>query len=388
MKSGVLAVLLGVTLLAPALSSAEGVFGDVRADHPYREAIEDLWSRGIARGFPQPGSYPAFWPDQAITRAEFLSMVIRSLYPQTEIDGCAGDLALLRRQGLGPVFPDVPGDSWFAPFVCTAWMERLIGGYADGSFRPHTRLSFAEAAKILTLGFDLVHVALPDIQTAQEKWYDPYVRALTDAEAVPMTIRYFDHTLTRAESAEMLDRLVLFNEELGINPARVNVSYEEVRYPVDWTEFIDYPHDYAVAYPSIWSEPKLSPRYRFENRMPYLPSLWKVYFGPMRTCSGFSTCIERDFSVDGYDPDLEDQASAELAEAPGVTVLSDETRGSVRTIVFDEELRNCPQILRSALVLAPKRFLRISQNCGSDLDDPREAFLHILGRFRLLPERS
>jgi hypothetical protein len=44
-------------------------------------------------------------------------------------------------------------------------------------------------------------------QDTGEFWYRPYVQSLSDLHAIPVSIKYFNQTLTRGEMAEIVYRL-------------------------------------------------------------------------------------------------------------------------------------------------------------------------------------
>ena len=61
-------------------------------------------------------------------------------------------------------------------------------------------INFVEAAKIITIAFDLTLIEA-DI------WYEPYVEALENKGAVPESIQAFDQFITRGEMSEIIYRL-------------------------------------------------------------------------------------------------------------------------------------------------------------------------------------
>lgn len=99
------------------VASSERDFADV-ADHWARPDILLLANKGIVQGV-QDG---LFAPDRRITRAEFASLLVRSL-GMAEADGTGG-------------FRDVRPDDWFAGAVAAAAKAGLVNGTEDGSFRP------------------------------------------------------------------------------------------------------------------------------------------------------------------------------------------------------------------------------------------------------------
>jgi hypothetical protein len=68
----------------------------------------------------------------------------------------------------GMTFEDVPADHWAAGFISRLACDRVVSGYADGTFRPQNPTTRAQLAKMLTLaeGWDLATPAtatFPDV---------------------------------------------------------------------------------------------------------------------------------------------------------------------------------------------------------------------------------
>lgn len=99
--------------------------------HPAQAEIEALAARGIING----KGNGLFDPDTDMTRAEFCTIVVRSL-------------------GLTPkavrAFSDVPAAAWYAPFVGTAYSYGIVQGVGDGKFNPLGTISRQEAAVMVT----------------------------------------------------------------------------------------------------------------------------------------------------------------------------------------------------------------------------------------------
>ena len=72
-----------------------------------------------------------------VTRAEFITMAVKTS-PGGEQVG---------QSAVSP-FPDVPRDHWAAGYVEAGVSAGLISGYADGTFRPNSRITLAEGATI------------------------------------------------------------------------------------------------------------------------------------------------------------------------------------------------------------------------------------------------
>jgi hypothetical protein len=113
-----------------AVISYNRTFSDVQG-HWAQEAVTDLASRIIVDGKSANG----FEPDQSVTRAEFIAMVMRSLG--------------LAPQSTTIPYADVTASDWFGPIVAEASNYGLISGYEDLTFRPNLPISRAEATAIL-----------------------------------------------------------------------------------------------------------------------------------------------------------------------------------------------------------------------------------------------
>jgi len=369
-------VVLGFT---PSIAGAM-FFADVPDTHPYAESIDLLRQREIIQGFIVPGERRVFWPESSVTRAEFTKMIISALAPQTLIEGCLSDASSLEKYGLGMQFSDVPPDAWFAPVVCVAWSYGFISGYGDGSFRPDRSISLDEGAKILSIAFRLAPVKIPDLDLLGKEWYKPYLHYMDMAEAIPPSVQDHAHILTRGEVAEMLARLLKLPSELP-PVQRISLDEVEVSNPVTWKTEEQPDLGFSLSYPNVWPKPRLLSRSVFDREtQPQLPSLWKLYIGPQRECWGWNACVETDFSLTAFDRLHARDAIAELEEASNVYILSDQTVGRTRTILFEEQMA-CTT--RNALILTPRHFQRFSLHCGSTLHNPETAFMRMLAKLKV-----
>jgi len=155
------------------------------------ESIQNLVEDEIFSGNPDG----TFAPNRSLNRAEFCKILIQ-----------ATDINLY--EGMQASFPDVETDQWFFSYVETAKREGWLAGYPDGLFRPGNTLNRAEAAKILVGAFDLEVESL----RSGEAWFQPYFRALEDADLLAHGARFdfleSDHKPSRAEIAEQLHRVL------------------------------------------------------------------------------------------------------------------------------------------------------------------------------------
>lgn len=182
------------TLYFPvAVSAMASQYGDVGMNHPNASAIGYLTDEGILLGNPDG----TFRPDAPVNRAEFAKIIVMATETkQNDLDACMSSWT-------DHVFPDVDANAWYAPYICMANFSVIMTGYPDGTVRPEKPINFAEAAKMLSIGF---HSTDMDVSN-EEAWYKPYVAGLEHKYAIPRTIKSFDEVVTRAEMAEMISRI-------------------------------------------------------------------------------------------------------------------------------------------------------------------------------------
>ncbi|HHV07562.1 MAG TPA: S-layer homology domain-containing protein, partial [Firmicutes bacterium] len=136
---------------APTASDIEG--------HWAKTAIEQLVNMGAVSGLPDG----TFRPDLTVTRAEFVTMVNKSL-GITPITGSSR-------------FQDVKPDDWFAGQVEAAAANGYVTGNPDGTFSSYRPITREQAAAMLVraFGFD---------QLATEAEQDAVLASFVDADQV------------------------------------------------------------------------------------------------------------------------------------------------------------------------------------------------------------
>ncbi len=187
-------------LLSPYLlwvqTNAE--YKDVPSYHDMRDAIHYVTEEGIMSGY-RDGQF--FRPSQRVNRAEFTKVMMNLVYGEEDSQSCIGEYRA--RNWYYVTFPDVLMDEWYAPYVCLAIENGIINGYPDGSFAPEKEVTFVEAAKIITLTLQMP----ADEFGGDYEWYQPYVQALEERNAIPESIDAMNDPVTRAEVAEIVYRL-------------------------------------------------------------------------------------------------------------------------------------------------------------------------------------
>ena len=191
-----LLVMLCVLIASPSfafVAQADAAASDL-SGHWAGKQIAHWVDKGLIAGYPD-GTYQ---PDHSITRAEFITLVNRSLKLTGQAD---------------VNFTDVSSDSWEHAQVAAALAAGYISGYEDGTFRPDQEISREEAASVLRRALKLE----PDADSAA-KFSDAHLLADWSKGAIgALAAKGFvngfadgsfrpSQSLTRAESVVMLDR--------------------------------------------------------------------------------------------------------------------------------------------------------------------------------------
>jgi hypothetical protein len=179
-------------------------FADVET-HWSKQDVNDMASRQVVQGVTDT----TFQPDKAITRAEFIAIMVR---------------ALGLKSGMGSETPkDVQASDWYAGVVKTGVSYKLISGYEDGTFRPNLTITRKEAAAIIARALTIAK--LNKGLTGEE--VTKQLEFFTDGSTIPAWAKNdlaiavknnilqgadgkisADDNVTRAQSAAMLRRLL------------------------------------------------------------------------------------------------------------------------------------------------------------------------------------
>jgi len=194
------------------------IFTDVSSSHWAKNYIEALYRKGIVKG----RDANIFAPNENMTRAEFVKVVLKAIEAETENPD---DIKTAP-------FSDVPLYAWYAPYVKKAKDLNLISGYQDGTFGPDEVINRAEAIKIIftAFNFDLTKRTLSASVDAKQRfadlrkaeWYFPYADfAIQNGimQGVPSennNFRYFrpSEPITRAEMAKLTIKTMELAEKL------------------------------------------------------------------------------------------------------------------------------------------------------------------------------
>ena len=149
--------------------SQSNSYGDVDAGAWYNNAVSTLSNAGILYG--KPGNL--FDPDASITRAEFAAIAVRFFGGEYEGEDQFSDI----------------GGHWASNEINRAYMNDLVKGYTDGTFRPDNDITRAEAITIINRVLERAPhkdyllddmITWPD-NTDTAKWYYADVQEATNS---------------------------------------------------------------------------------------------------------------------------------------------------------------------------------------------------------------
>ncbi|MBU7006143.1 S-layer homology domain-containing protein [Phosphitispora fastidiosa] len=188
-------------------------FSDVPANHWAHEAVSELASRGIVKGFPDG----MFRPDLNVTREQFAVMIVLAAGLETSYSDT-------------PKYRDVPPDYWAYPYIEAA--KPYFSGYTSdsGSYFKPSSVAVREdvaAALVRAKGYadDEPNLALLEEKFVDRDQISPEAKKLVSIAVEKELIKgYPDHTfrgkgnVTRAEAAAAIYSAAFFkpNELAGI----------------------------------------------------------------------------------------------------------------------------------------------------------------------------
>jgi len=133
----ILALVLTLTMVLGTFTFAAAAPEDV-VGTDCEDAVARLMALDIISGFPD-GTYK---PDEPVTRAQFAKIIVSALGVGEAANYAAG----------ATKFADVPADHWATGYINVAVDMGVIAGYPDGTFKPESQVTFAEAIKMIVAG--------------------------------------------------------------------------------------------------------------------------------------------------------------------------------------------------------------------------------------------
>lgn len=220
MMGMVLAPLNGVL---PVLAQDQAFFEDVPGTHPNYFAIHELKNTAVIQGYPDN----TFHPDEKVTRAEAIALVLKITARQTSITK-------------EPNFKDVSKDEWFFGYIEQGFALGIIKGYPDGNFGPMNNVKLSEATVMALKGFQI-----PVSQPIDGQWYSGALfygeqKNILDVDGGGKIVP--EHEMTRAEMAEILFRM-----------KKVKETSRPYDYSVAWQIFSHPDNYFEIKYPRGWN---------------------------------------------------------------------------------------------------------------------------------------
>ncbi|MFB5763805.1 S-layer homology domain-containing protein [Paenibacillus medicaginis] len=128
---------LGVGLMLSAFSSASAATENLSTHW-----AGDQVKRWVAAGYLGGYKDGKVKPDASITRAEFISLINRTLIPPASS-------VTVSTYGGGSTFSDLSAGSWAYNAMMSAAQSGYLSGYSDGTIRPNEKVTRQEAAAII-----------------------------------------------------------------------------------------------------------------------------------------------------------------------------------------------------------------------------------------------
>lgn len=182
-------------------------YPDVPVNYKHYQAIGFLSDHETVNGYPNG----EFHPNGLINRAEAVKIMTKSLFPEEQIDQSTQWHKEANHAYV--IFPDVAMGQWFDKYVETAYQEKVIHGYPDGTFKPADNINFAEGLKVILEAYKVdlsQNHYTPNklIAVPQGEWYEKYFTYAQAHNLLNKNKAYLPaQMITRGEFADIIYRL-------------------------------------------------------------------------------------------------------------------------------------------------------------------------------------
>ena len=184
-------------------------YSDIDMSADYAGAVERMGAFGVLNGYGDD----TFRPSAQITREEFAKVVVCAIDREETAMSC----------GYTSTFSDVKQGEWSVPYINYVAMNKIVTGYADGTFQPGNNITYAEASTIILriMGYnenDLGHF-----------WPNNYVDKANSMLLANSVVTDYNAYISRATAAVMVDN-ALFGKVNSSAPGRENglgLSYQK-----------------------------------------------------------------------------------------------------------------------------------------------------------------
>ncbi|MDG0793334.1 S-layer homology domain-containing protein [Cohnella ginsengisoli] len=176
-------------------------FDDVPSGHWAARALQALAAKHIVKGVTDSRFYPA----EATTRAEFVTLLVHALH--------------LQASGTDATFTDVRSDAWYADAIAAAVKAGIVAGKDANRFAPEERVTRMEMAAMIVRALGLSKSSGPATYADADdipQWAMPYIAAVSEARYMQgrSDNRFAPRQeATRAEAAQLVYNLLNDNRK-------------------------------------------------------------------------------------------------------------------------------------------------------------------------------
>ena len=192
---------ISLTLIMLLMSSSFVLAADIDFEkHWARDSIMRLYDRGIVTGESNSNDLIIINPNREITRAEFVTMLIRLLTVTESVPQTSA------------IYSDTKGH-WAESYINLANKAGLVSGYLDGTFKPNNPINRAEITTIMikALALDVQNIDGTNFNDVDVSyWARPYI---IKAKQNSIVSGYPDNSFkplgyaSRAEAITIIDRV-------------------------------------------------------------------------------------------------------------------------------------------------------------------------------------
>ncbi len=328
-------------------------FSDIPDSHPLAPAILE----GLKGSYVRLNSERVFEPEFAISRAEFAHMLGRAVLTPAEIRDCTKSTT--NYAGASWKLSDADYSDYYGDMLCALQKKNIFGGFGDDTFLPEEGVTFAEAARSLTLAFNLSRVAIPVLEPDDWKMLLPYATPLSAAKVIPVSVRGPEYPVLRGEVLTMIHRLRHRSKtaQLRVTEYQLASHLTDTEKWKPWEKF-----GMSLPMRGSWQTPHIVDRGAVDSLFPRSPSLKHITVGKQQECIGFGTCIERDFTLDLYAPDAAKKMMEEFRNTSTLKTLETWSTGGVSYRRYRERGENCEA--EGMLAIGTRYVYRLLYECA------------------------
>jgi len=217
--------LIALAGLNIAVAQEAAPFTDISEGNKYFVSVKYLKENGLITGY-EDGS---FQPLKEINRAEALKLLQMAVNPADSATSTPASAAVTSEptpaisasaESIVTTdkfsFDDIAKDSWYYPYILSAWKKGIVKGYPDGLFHPEQTINIAESLKIV---LEQEGKAIPEEVTARpygdvapEAWFAPYAQVAKERTLILESRNggnlYPEKNMNRGDFAELIYRQI------------------------------------------------------------------------------------------------------------------------------------------------------------------------------------